>query len=226
MTAAAAAASVWRQRALVEHEAARRFAALARGLAALGWHDLAARATAAADDERDHVGRCGAILDALGAAAPLPAPTGPPVPLGPATLAAGPRVLYAAVAIGCVTESLACALLAALAERAEHPVVARTVAAIQRDEVEHARLGWAVLARCAGEQDVAWLGAHVDAMRAAAVADDVAAGPGRADLAGFGVLAPAEVGAVVSATWGAVIAPGLARYGVSPPPPAGPGPRR
>lgn len=209
------AAAIWRHRLAIEGEAAGHFGWLAGRFAAGGDHDLAARARQAAADERDHATRCQAVIAALGgdptppAATPLPA-------LGATDRPAADHALYAAVAVGCVTESLSCALLLALRAVATHPQVVATLDAIAKDEIAHARLGWAALARAAARADVGWLGAHVDGMRAAAVGAEVAAVAGDDALAELGVLPRAEAAAVVAATWATVIVPGLARHGVVP----------
>ncbi len=210
------AAAVWHHRERIEREAALQFDALARELAACGHHELAARSGAAAEDERRHAVRCRSIVDTLTAGSA----TTPPIParhlaLGPATLAQRDRMLYAAVAIGCVTESLSCSLLLELRAAATHELVADTVADILRHEIEHARIGWAVLAAEAAHRDVGWIAAYLPAMGAAAVADDVTPMAGDSQLAGFGVLPLARVRELVAGTWAAVIAPGMARYGIA-----------
>lgn len=207
------AAAIWRHRLGIEREAAGHFGWLATRFAAAGDHDLAAQARRAAADELDHAGRCQAVIAALGGDA-TPPPRAPLPALGAVARPLADRTLYAAVAVGCVTESLSCALLLALRRVATHPQVVATLEAIVRDEIAHARLGWAALARAAARADVGWLGAHVDAMRAAAVADEVAAVAGDDALAGLGVLPRAEAAAAVAATWATVIVPGLARHGV------------
>ncbi len=213
MTAPARAAAIWRHRLAIEREAVGHFGWLAARFAAQGDHDLAARARQAAADERDHAGRCQAVIAALGGDPAPPAAASLPA-LGPAALPTADRALYAAVAVGCVTESLSCALLLALRATASHPQVCATLDAIVRDEIAHARLGWAALARAAARADVGWLGAHVDAMRAAAVADEVAAVAGDDALAALGVLPRAQAAAVVADAWATVVVPGLARHGV------------
>ena len=124
-------------------------------------------------------------------------------------------MLYAAVAVGCVTESLSCALLLALRQAATHTLVRATIEEIVKDEIEHARIGWSVLAAEAGERDVGWLAPYVPAIMAAAVDDDVTPMTGEAELAGLGVLPRARVRALVDETWTHVIAPGLARFGIA-----------
>jgi rubrerythrin len=214
------AAAVWRHRARIELEAAALFEQLAWSIGASGYPRLAARARAAANDERRHVRRCRAIVEALGGApADLDEPPPAAPDLGVPGLTPRDRALYAAVAIGCVTESLSCALLLELRAAATHPLVAATVDEIVKDEIEHARIGWAVLAAEAERRDVGWLAAHVPAMAAAAVADEVSAAAGDPELAGLGVLPRARIRALVGETWASLIGPGLARHRIAPPPP-------
>jgi hypothetical protein len=66
VTAPARAAAIWRHRLAIEREAVGHFGWLAARFAAQGDHDLAARARQAAADERDHAGRCQAVIAALG----------------------------------------------------------------------------------------------------------------------------------------------------------------
>jgi len=192
------------------------FADLAADLATVGYPDLAKRAVAASGDEQRHVSRCRALVEALGSA-PLPAEEARHVILGPDDLSPRDRMLYTAVAVGCVTESLSCALLLELRERATHPLVRSTVEEIVKDEIEHARIGWSVLAAEARARDVGWLGAHLAAMTSAAIAEDVTPMAGDDELAALGVLPRARVEVLVRETWNSVIAPGFARYGIHQP---------
>ncbi|HVK78658.1 MAG TPA: ferritin family protein [Kofleriaceae bacterium] len=215
---AAAVGAAWRHRERVEREAAALFAALAGELDAVGYPALASRARAAADDERRHAARCRAIVDACAPGlAPLPVTA---IAVAPAAVVLDRRAgaLYASVAMGCVTETLSCALLLAMrAEVTFAPVVA-AVDEIVKDEIEHGRLGWAHLAVEAARGDVAWLGPHVTAMRTAALTHDVepllAAAPAPA-LGAYGLLSRAQVAAIVDDTWRDVIVPGLARAGIA-----------
>lgn len=209
----AAVAAMWRYREQVEREAAALFDTLAADLAAAALPALASRARAAADDERRHAVRCRAIIDAT-----EPLPPSPPrhLQVGPA---AEPdparRALYASVAMGCVTESLSCALLLAMREPATFAPACAAIDAIIKDEIEHSRLGWAHLATAAAAGDVAWLAPHVAAMRDAALTHDVADLPTAPDLAAYGILPRARVAEVVDACWRDVVVPGLARYGLT-----------
>ncbi|MBA3462459.1 MAG: ferritin-like domain-containing protein [Deltaproteobacteria bacterium] len=213
MKLAERAARVWRHRERIEHEAAALFGGLAEDLAKSGHLDAANRAVDAAADERRHALRCCELVDAL-SSVPLPSEQCRHVILGPAELSPRDRMLYAAVALGCVTESLSCALLLELREKATHGLVRATVEEIVKDEIEHARIGWSVLAAEARERDVGWLARYLPAITAEAIAEDIAPMAGDDELAGLGVLPRARVDVLVSETWTSVIAPGLERYGV------------
>lgn len=230
--ARAAVAALWRYRERIEREAAALFAGLAADLAAAGLPGLAARARIAADDEARHAVRCRAIVDAC-------RPDLPPLPPRAVVVAprgagdapragAARRALYTSVAMGCVTETLSCALLLAMRDAARFGPSRAAIVEIVKDEIEHSRLGWAHLTAAAATGDVTWLAPHVAAMRADALRHDVAelptteaAGPAdagdAADLSAFGILPRARVTIVVEATWRDVIVPGLARHGVAAP---------
>ncbi len=213
-----AVAGMWRYRERVEHEAATLFAELAAALDGAGFPALAARARTAADDERRHAVRCRALVETCRPGL---------APLAPRTLSVAPpggeadparRALYASVAMGCVTETLSCALLVAMRDVAELGPTRAAVDEIVKDEIEHSRIGWAHLAAAAARGDVSWLAPHVAAMRAAALAHDVAelpaTTPAAADLSGYGILPRARVTIIVDACWRDVIVPGFAHHGV------------
>ncbi len=220
-----AVGAMWRYREQVEREAAALFDTLAADLAAAHLPALAARARTAADDERRHVGFCRAIVDATDPLPPLPPRH---LQIGPTEPDPGRRALYASVAMGCVTESLSCALLLAMREPADFAPACAAIDLIIKDEIEHSRIGWAHLATAAGTGDVSWLAPHVAAMRDAALTHDVAdrfaaedldtarvRSLGTApDLSAYGILPRARVTEVVDACWRDVIVPGLARYGL------------
>jgi hypothetical protein len=216
-----AVAGMWRYRERVELEAAALFTRLAVDLAAAGEPALATRARTATDDERRHALRCRAIVDACrpGLAPLTPRPLAVAPPAGP-DVDPVRRALYASAAIGCVTETLSCALLVAMRDAARFAPVREAVAEIVKDEIEHSRIGWAHLAGCAARGDVTWLAPHVAAMRAAALDHDVAELPAADgdDLSAYGILPRARVTLIVEATWRDVIVPGFAHHGIRPDP--------
>ncbi len=215
------AARVWLHRERIEREAAALFTSLGHQLDAIGHTALARRAEAAGADELRHAARCRELVTTLGGtlSSTEHART---IVLGPPHLPARDRVLYTAVAIGCVTESLSCALLLALREAATHPKALATIDEVLKDEIEHARIGWAVLAAEASRRDVGWIGDRLPAIAAAAIDEDVQPMAGDDELAGLGVLPRGRVHALVTETWTTVIGPGLERYGIAVPSTASP----
>jgi hypothetical protein len=114
-----------------------------------------------------------------------------------------------------VTESLSCALLLELRTVATDRIVRATLDEIVKDEIEHARIGWAVLADHAARRDVGWLAAYVPAMLHDAIGDDAEPLTGaEPDRSGVGILTRARVAAIVEHACATVILPGLARSGV------------
>lgn len=207
-----AVGEAWRYRERVEREAAILFDDLATGLAEVGWPGLAERAAVAAADERRHAARCRDIVDAcLLDRAPLPLARHR---LGPSSLGRRDQVLFASVAVGCVTETLSCALLLEMRQGIELEPVRVAVEEIVRDEIEHSRLGWAHLAAEAARGDVAWLAPHVEAMRRAALTHDVEPPRLGDDLGAYGILSAARVAVTVDAAWRDIVVPGLALHGV------------
>jgi hypothetical protein len=212
-----AVAAMWRYRERVEHEAAALFAALAGELDAARLPSLAARARTAADDERRHALRCRAIVAAcqpdLAPLLPRAISVAPPAPEpDPAR-----RALYASVAMGCVTETLSCALLIAMRDDADFGPTRAAVDEIVKDEIEHSRIGWAHLATAAARGDVTWLAPHIVAMRTAALTHEIEEVPTMEDLSGYGILPRARVATIVEATWRDVIVPGFAHHGIRTP---------
>lgn len=213
----ALAAEVWRIRERTEHEVSAIFARLAADLeASHAPPDLGALARRCAADELEHAAHCRRIVDAL---APGLAPLTPDraIVLGPADAPPRRRALYASVALGCVTESISAALLIAMRPHAALAPVRDGLDAILRDEVRHARLGWAHLAVEAERGDVGWLAPAVPAMIDAA--RDAERPPGGdpsapRDLRRYGVLPPDEVERVVDEVLRTTVRPGLARFGV------------
>ena len=212
VTAHERAARVWLHRERIEREAAALFQELGRELLLVGHVDLARRAFRAGSDEHRHAARCRELVVALGGS--LAFETARHIVIGPAELSTRDRMLYAAVAVGCVTESLSCALLLALREAVTHTLVQAAIDEILKDEIEHARIGWAILAAEASVRDVAWLAPHLPAIAAAAVDDDIRPMAGDIALVGLGVLPRARVQSLVSETWATVIGPGLEHYGI------------
>lgn len=212
------AARVWEDRRRVELEAAARFERLARELAR---HGAAAPVVAlteqASADEHRHAEQCAALVHHFGGET-LAAPAIDLRPAAPRGLSPKEQLLYEVVALCCVTETLSVALLGALSERATDPFARQTMHAILKDEVDHARIGWAHLAdaRARGARDV--VGPHLPAILRATVEEELFV-PGQehplqAELGGLGSLSRAERLRLFEETMRAVTFPGLSRFGI------------
>ncbi|TKC96382.1 ferritin-like domain-containing protein [Polyangium fumosum] len=214
-----AAAQIWRNRARAELEAAARFTRLAGELAACdAVAPVVTMAREAAEDERRHAERCGGLVRELGGKpfelGAVPAPRG----VTPGGLGPRERLLYEVVAMSCVTETLSAALLGELVARATDPLVRETMQSILRDEIDHARLGWAHLAaeHERGAMDV--VGPSLPAMLAGTISEELfsswAEHPAQEALSGLGALDRAERRRIFSETMSLVVFPGLRRFGV------------
>ncbi|MBI5517438.1 MAG: ferritin-like domain-containing protein [Deltaproteobacteria bacterium] len=212
-----AAGVEWAFRAAAEGAQRARFERLAERLHAVGALPVITDgARRAAEDEARHAGVCARLAEGLGASAA----ESPPVHFVTLpTLPAAARVLYEVVSVCCVTESLNAAVLTTTLEVASDRAVRAAVRALLRDEVGHARLGWAHLTREAQRVDVAFLGPLLPAMLAASVREEVFArvavppeeGAARDD---YGRLTLALRGALVREALTAVVLPGLEGCGV------------
>jgi bacterioferritin (cytochrome b1) len=217
--ARALACRAWQYRYASELEASERFRALAPRLRA---HDVPAliadMAEESAEDELRHARLCQELIAHLGGA-PSPAPEVMARELTPPGVDGRERVLYEVVAFSCVTETLSTALLSELVARAQDPQCRRAMHEILRDEVNHSRLGWALLAQehARGARDC--VGRHLPRMLRDTLGGDffgteVALDPSANELSGLGVLTRAERQRIVRETFDAVIWPGLERFGI------------
>jgi hypothetical protein len=218
-----AVAETWRYRARAEREAQARFERLSRQLAEVGAGEaVLGLARKAAQDERRHARLCAHVAARYGLPdrdrAPVPAPEVAPVRLSPRE-----RVLYEIVAFCCVAESLNAALLTVIVERATVPLIREASRRILRDEVHHARLGWAHLSSEAGQGRAGFLPRWLPAMLDAAIEDSLLrpspADPAEEALAAHGNLSRATRLELVQAALRDVLCPGLESMGVD----AGPG---
>lgn len=215
------AARVWAHRQAAEEEAACFFSTLAEELRAIGGEGrVVAAARAASEDERRHARLCASIVEHL---APDLRPPGNRHPshlpsIGPSTLTRADRTLYACVALSCVTETLSTALLMEMRPRIGDDLVRGAVSEILRDEVSHARIGWAHLAATARRSDVGWLAPHIPHMLCAALPDETSA-PGNthggAGAPELGVLSREDVLRISQTVCEEVLRPGLARHGIT-----------
>jgi hypothetical protein len=215
--ARALAGAAWAFRWKVELEAEVRFGRLAgrleRGGAGSSLVELARRASR---DERRHAGRC-AVL-AAGYGRPTAGAPPPPPPVAPAGLDEEAALLYELVAACCVAETSSVAVLTALLATAREPRLRAVLHELARDEVGHARLGWAHLAVERRRGATAFLGPLLPAMLGGSIEDDLfgPVDPSREDpaLLEAGVLPHRTKGDLLGRTLEEVIFPGLEGAGV------------
>ena len=219
---------VWNFRLKIELEAARLFKNLSNDLKSLyGDNDPVAQlAKKAADDEIEHAKFCREILSH----GPTeyqrePKPENFHISPEPATttdsateLSLDKKVLYTAIAMGCVTESLSSALLLEMQNRAEKKVIYNIVHQIFTDEIDHSRIGWAELARQkqAGK-DLKWIQPLIKNMIQEAYNNDVAPmlsnDEAKIDLSPWGVINEHQASDLMKSTIEKVIYPGLKSFG-------------
>lgn len=211
-------AEAWRFRWQVEREAEARFLRLAGRLARVGAAaELQEMARSASADERRHVGLCAELAEGYGAVLD-PHALAEPGEVAPAGLSEPDRVLYEVVAACCITETESCGVLTTLLAGEMLPRVKEIVHEIARDEVTHARLGWAHLAAEAARRDVRALADWVPMMlQGTAPADLFAAGAtaaGSPRLLAHGVLPHAEKRRVFESMLAEVVFPGLESFDI------------
>jgi hypothetical protein len=211
-------AGVWAFRAGAERQAAMRFERLAGELADVGAQpEVTALAARAADDERRHVRLCTALADAYGGATE-PESAQDSGAIGPTTLSFRDRVLYEVVAFACVTETLNTSLMTVALERARVPAVRSVLREILRDEVRHARVGWAHLAAEVGLGRGRFIADALPRMLEGAVREELfsPAPPHResAALELHGELPETERLRIFEQTAAHVLEPGLALHGI------------
>ncbi len=152
----AVAAQAWLFRTRAEHDAHLRFARLAGEIATFdAGSPVVPRLAEAAADERRHFFLCAELAESLGAHLPEAWPNAL-LPVAPERLPRRQAVLYEVVAACCITETESMATLTTLLPHAAG-AVERALRQISRDEVRHARVGWAHLAREHQRLDVGFL---------------------------------------------------------------------
>jgi hypothetical protein len=204
----------WAFRAVVEHDAARRFARLATAIEALDpGSPVPALLRIATADERRHALLCERLAMSYGAS-PLPLPA--EVRITPPGLSPRDSALYEMVAASCLTETESVATLTTLLGEEAEPAVREVLHEIARDEVNHSRMGWAHLAREAERGDVAFLSPFIVAMLRG-MADPALFSRGDPEPDGLlrhGVLPRAKKRETFVSTLREVVFPGLARFGI------------
>jgi hypothetical protein len=213
--AGAVIAQVWAVRHGVETGASLRFAALSEGMRAAGAPatlvDLAARASA---DEIRHAAHCADILRSRGA--DVPPPETRLLFFGPRDLGPEQRLTYEVVAQSCISETESMATLVTLLDAASDDHLKTVLQELARDEVQHARLGWAYLAWAKARFDLSFLPAFLPTMAAAATGDDLfQPGPPEAHdpaLLRSGVVPKSDRRRIYLETLDAVVIPGFEEF--------------
>lgn len=139
-------AATFADRVKGEREARARFARLAAELPHVGAErtviDMALRS---AEDEGRHARQFAAWAEELGRVTDPEAPFDAPM-VGSARQSRRERVLLEVVALSCLAETVATAVLGAALDVVKVPMVKDGLHSILRDEVQHSKLGWAHLA--------------------------------------------------------------------------------
>ncbi|MEZ4452218.1 MAG: hypothetical protein R3B09_22320 [Nannocystaceae bacterium] len=145
--ARAVVAGLWTDRTRSERRASAIFAVIAGDLLAQGAiPEVLDRATRAVHDEARHVEICRQVASRYaGEAVPWPPAEPSPIPMFTDASPELARELYV-VANTCVAESVGVAYLSACRSDAEGPLVRAAIQLLLRDDVDHARIGWAHLA--------------------------------------------------------------------------------
>ena len=215
--AGALIAQVWAVRHGVETGASLRFAALSQGMRAAGAPatlvELAARASA---DEVRHAAHCADILRSR--QADVPPPETRLLFFGPRDLGPEQRLTYEVVAQSCISETESMATLVTLLDAASNAHLRTVLQELARDEVQHARLGWAYLAWAKDRLDLSFLSAFLPAMATAATGEDLfQPGPPEADdpaLLRSGVVPKRDRRRIYLETLHSVVIPGFEEFRV------------
>ncbi len=211
-------AAVWQNRAGLELQVGVGFAAIAGGLVEHGVaQPVIELVTGAVRDEVRHA-EISASLAARyrGGEITWPAPAKTLIPaFAPATGAF--RTTLHVVAMCCINETLACAILEACVAQAKSPLVRAGQQSILSDEIDHARAGWAHLASSyvtveAKRELGPWLRRLV-AGKLDALLDEAAPLPGEAFPA-HGMLSRTTFRDVIHAALDDVVFPGFERAGI------------
>lgn len=211
----AAVSRIWKNREAVEAEAELVFHQLASDLHSV-WGEgdaVAALALQAADEERHHGVLCRKIL---GVPEDSYTPPDYRIQLGPSHLSRQQRLVYSAMAMSCITETLSTALLLEMKNLARPGLIKDTVHTILSDEVRHARIGWAEISRNQG--DLKWLEPYIPDMLQEALESEVrpmlSAEEGAEDYSEFGVLPPKMAQELMQTTVNDVIVPALKQFDI------------
>jgi hypothetical protein len=212
-------AEAWAVRWLVEIEAEMRFRDFAERLAGAGFaKELSELAAKAAADEQRHAGHCEELALMYGHPPVRGTEPKAPAPIAPHALTGLQKLLYEVTAACCVAETESTGTLVTLVDLAQPPLIKRICHELARDEVTHARLGWATLEAARATTDLAFLAPYIPAMWRNPMTEAMfgPAQPEREDaaLAAYGVLPLSMQREVFIQTLRDVILPGFTRMGI------------
>ena len=158
-------AAVWAARHGVETGASLRFAALSQRMLSAGAPaSLVELAVRASEDEQRHAAHCADILRAR--AAEVPPPETRVLTYAPGGLSTEQSLTYEVVAQSCISETESMATLVTLLDAASDGHLKTVLHELARDEVQHARLGWAYLAWARNRVDLSFLSEWLPGMAA------------------------------------------------------------
>lgn len=214
----------WAARARAETEAEARFRDLAGRLRAHGGASVVVEmADTASRDEARHARLCADVYRYLGGDEGDGLCRAHRVDVrsfAPRDLGERDRLLYEVVSFCCINESVNAALLTVSLKRASDPVMRDAIRAILKDEVAHARLGWAHLVAERGHRGGDFLAAAIPAMLEGAVRGDELLDAARSDgvhepaAGALGHVAMNERLQLFASTLRDVVFPGLVHVGI------------
>jgi hypothetical protein len=211
-------AATWAFRTRAEIAAAARFARMASELAEVGATEVVARGAAdASADELRHRDLCARLAARWGAPDAIHH-VPPRERVGRSDMEPRDRLLWELVAVCCVSETMNTSLLTRCLEVAKDAEIRSTLHELLKDEVRHARLGWAHLAaeRAAGRGE--FLRDVLPLMLEASVEPGFLEGSTNAPwtdaLYDYGELPSAELVQIYRDTLNLVVFPGLDALGV------------
>jgi hypothetical protein len=142
-----AAVATWRGRMINEYGSATVFAGLAEQLRRAGADAAHVHACQGfADEERSHGVLCGAVVEALGGEAMATLPDAAAFPAH-AEVAPMEGALRNVLSVGCLSETVAVALIGAEREEMPEGELRALLTRIWSDEIGHARFGWTLVGR-------------------------------------------------------------------------------
>jgi len=201
-----AAAATWLFRRDVEIEAASMFNSMAEAMRRFSWPRALANAAAqAAQDEIHHATLCQELvlsLDSEHTVHEMP-------DMRKYVFQSEDALLYTAVSVGCVTESMSTALLLRMRETTTHSHCNKVVRKVLQDEIGHSRIGWEALRYCSGNRSLRWIYRSLPAMCQNARAEHIEESTSVGDLSQYGILPAPEAKEILDQTELEVIIPGM-----------------